>query len=127
VRTVALAFAFVLAASPAAACDLVDLPVIASRSVGDVLGRVESVRLEGLAVRDFRLVRRWTATVRPVQTLRGAPLTATFVYRFDDEQPVCGYKDLQVRRGSHAVFLFEPAAAAPYWALSQSDYSLARP
>lgn len=114
-------------AAPAAACDLVEVPVIASRSVRDVAGRVEGVRLEGVAVRDYRLVRRWAATVRPVQTLRGARSTATFVYRFDDERPVCGYKDLQVRRGSQAVFLFEPAATVPYWALSQSDYSLARP
>jgi len=124
---VTLASAFAVVAAPAAACDLVELPVIASRSVRDVVGRVESVHLEGVAVRDFRLVRRWAATVRPVQTLRGGPSTATFVYSFDDERPVCGYKDLQVRRGSQAVFLFEPAAAAPYWALRRPDYSLARP
>jgi hypothetical protein len=126
-RTLALVSAFTMLAVPAAACEPVEYDVMASRSVRDVLGEVEAVRFDGLAMRGFRVVRRWTATVRPVETLRGEAAGQTFDYSFDDEQPDCGWKDMQVRRGSRAVFFFVPSARSPYWAIEPSDYRLARP
>ena len=109
------------------ACEPVEFDIIAMASVREVVGEVETVRFDGIAVRDFRIVRRWTATVRPVSTLRGAESLEPFIYRFDDERPACGWRDFQVRRGSQAVFFFEPASRSPYWAIARSDYRLARP
>ena len=126
-RALALVGVLALPASPLIACEPAEIDVRAMASVRDVLGEVESVRFDGIVMRDFRIVRRWTATVRPVSTLRGTESAERFIYRFDDERPGCGWRDFQVRRGSQAVFFFEPASRSPYWALARSDYRLARP